>query len=330
MQSSFINARKLGRVVHEAKIDHKFEPAYLKLHESGELKRRGERLLASLESCRLCPRQCAINRLKGRRGLCRAGKGLEVSDCYAGHGEEKQLTGFNGSGMIYFTHCALRCIFCNSWKQSLETNERTFTIDELTEMMLELQNSGCHNINLVTPSHYLPFILLALDSAAGQGLRLPVVYNTDSYESEATLEMLNGVVDIYLADLKFFDPFYAADITADGRDYPQVARKAILKMYEQVGTASPGAYGITLRGLMIRHLVLPNFVSSSAEIFKWIADNLPHDTFVNIMSTYEPVYRANSYSLISRPITGDEYNEAVYSARTAGLFNLELKGISSW
>lgn len=330
MQSSFINARKIGRIVHEPKIDHTFVPAYLKLHQNGELKKRGEELMKSLEKCELCPRKCGLNRLKGRRGPCRAGKGLEISDFYSSHAEEKPLVGFNGSGMIFFTHCSLRCIFCNSWKFSQERNERFFAIEELVEMMMELQNNGCHNINLVTPTHYLPFILLALDQAAEQGLRLPIVYNTDSYEREEILDYLDGVVDIYQADLKFLDRQFAADLTANAGDYPEIAKRAILKMYKQVGNAVPGSYGIILRGLLIRHLVLPNFVSSSAEVFKWIAANLSHDTYVNIMSTYEPVFQANSYSLIARPITSNEYNEAVYSARSAGLFNLDIKGVSSY
>jgi putative pyruvate formate lyase activating enzyme len=327
MQSSFINARKLGRVVHEARIDHKFIPSYLKLHESGELKSRGEMWLASMKKCALCPRRCGIDRLKGARGPCRAGKGLEISDFYSGHGEENCLTGFNGSGMIYFTHCCLRCIFCNQWEYSQKRNERFYAVEELVEMMMELQNSGCHNIHFVTPSQYMPFILLAVDQAAAAGLRLPIVYNSSGYEEPAVLAAIKDVVDIYLVDLKFLDHQYASDLTASGEDYPEVAKKAILQMVDQVGVASPGIYGLMLRGVMIRHLVMPNFVSSSTDVFNWIAKNLPHDIYIHILSDYEPVFQANSYPLISRPITRGEYSDAVLNARNAGLINLETKSL---
>jgi len=330
MQSSFINSQKLGRVVHQSKIDHKFIPSYMKLHSSGELKRRGLELMESLKSCKLCPRECRVDRLKGAHGACRAGKDLEISDFYSSRGEEASLVGINGSGMIFFTHCSLQCIFCNSWKINIKGSERFFSIEELSEMMMELQNRGCHNINLVTPSHYLPHILLALDIAADKGLRLPIVYNSGGWESFKTLEALFGVVDIYLVDLKFLDPHYAGELTAGAREYPEVATAAILEMQKQVGVAKIGSYGMILRGLIIRHLVMPNFVSSSTDVFKWIAKNLPHDTYVHILSNYDPGFRSHSYDLIARPTTPEEYSDAVYSARSAGLYNLDVHGITSF
>ena len=278
---------------------HDFTPAYLPLHENGELGKRAEMLWQRMQSCDLCPRECGVNRLKGEEGICRASAQLEVASYHPHFGEERPLVGRNGSGTIFFSNCGLRCVFCINWDISHEGQGTAIGIDQLARMMLALQDRGCHNINVVTPTHYLPHILMALDSAAAEGLRLPLVYNTCGWEKTDILKLLDGIVDIYLPDCKYADDEMAATYSAGARSYPAVARAALLEMQRQVGTAHPEPDGVMRRGLMIRHLVMPNGVSGSQEIIRWIAENLPHDSYVNIMSQYRPCYRAFDYTEIA-------------------------------
>ncbi|NNK96945.1 MAG: radical SAM protein, partial [Desulfobacterales bacterium] len=264
-----------------------FEPAYLKLHRTGELKERAERLWAVMESCELCPRRCGVNRLEGMQGFCHApGAVLMVSAFHPHFGEERPLVGDKGSGTVFLTHCNLRCVFCQNWEISQLGKGFEKSIDELAGIMLKLQETGCHNINVVTPTHYSAHILKAIDRAAGAGLRLPIVYNTSGWEREEILRILDGVVDIYLPDFKYWDPDMSAEYSSEARSYPEITKKAILEMHRQVGVAKPARNGFMQRGLMIRHLVMPNDTSGSEKIMEWIADNLPKDTYINIMAQF--------------------------------------------
>ncbi|MDH3975045.1 MAG: radical SAM protein [Deltaproteobacteria bacterium] len=304
-----------------------FEPAYLKLHKTGELKKRAEKLWAIMESCRLCPRRCRVNRHKGMRGVCRApGTQLVISASHPHFGEERPLVGRRGSGTIFLTHCNLRCVFCQNWEIAHLGRGAERSIDDFATMMLELQRIGCHNINLVTPTHYSAHILKAIDIAAGRGLRLPIVYNTSGWERLEIVKLLDGIVDIYLPDFKYWDSKMSAKYSYKAESYPEITAKAILEMHRQVGVAKPAKDGIMQRGLMIRHLVMPNNTGGSENVMEWIARNLPKDTFVNIMAQYNPLYKAYDYPKISRRITRKEYVSVVKKAKDLGLTNLDIQG----
>ncbi len=307
-------------------MNNGFEPAYLRLHKSGELKRRGEELWAMMRKCRMCPRTCLKNRLEGNPGTCEASSKLKISAYHPHYGEEAPLVGRGGSGTIFFSHCSLRCVFCINWEISIGGIGYYKSIEALAGMMLHLQKIGCHNINTVTPTHYSPHILLALDMAAGKGLRLPVVYNTCGYERIEILKLLDGVVDIYLPDFKYFDGKMASRYSSEAGDYPEITKAALLEMHRQVGVARPDKNGIMRRGLMIRHLVMPNNVSGTGDIIRWIAGHLPKDTYVNLMSQYRPMHRADEYPDISRRLYRSEYVDAINTARKAGLTNLDIQG----
>jgi len=306
-----------------------FEPPYLELHRSGELKKRGKALWDMMKECHLCPRgdsESKANRLAGEKGHCQASSELVIASCHPHFGEERPLVGKHGSGTIFFSNCALRCVFCINWEISIGGQGTVRSIQELAKMMLGLQRLGCHNINLVTPTHYPAHILLALDIAASNGLRLPIVYNTCGWERIQILEMFDGVVDIYLPDCKYWDEAMAAKYSDDAKSYPEVCQVALEEMHRQVGVAKPGPDGLIRRGLMIRHLVMPNGVSGSEKIMQWIGETFPKDTYVNIMSQYRPCHRASEFPDIARPITRREYRSAVAAARKAGLTNLDVQG----
>lgn len=303
-----------------------FEPGYLKLHQTGELKQRGEMLWKKMESCQLCPRMCGANRLKGESGFCGANSSLEISAFHPHFGEEKPLVGTGGSGTIFLTNCSLRCVFCINWEISQGGEGSRKSINQFADMMLSLQKMGCPNINFVTPTHYSPHILLAVDKAASKGLKVPLVYNTCGWERVEILRIIDGIVDIYLPDFKYSDSEKASKYSSGAETYPEMTKEALKEMHRQVGTAHPVENGLMQRGLMIRHLVMPNNVSGSKEVVKWIAENLPKDTYVNLLSQYTPVYKANSYPEISRKITMDEYSEVISYAKAAGLTNLEIQG----
>ena len=309
-----------------AAVDPAFEPTYLKLHRTGELRRRADALWAMLESCRLCPRECGAARLRGEKGFCHASRDVEVSSHHPHFGEERSLVGRGGSGTVFLTNCSLRCVFCINWEVSQGGQGWRKKLDDLADMMLDLQRRGCHNVNVVTPTHYSAHVVRALAIAAGRGLRLPVVYNTCGWERVEVLKLLDGVVDIYLPDFKYWDGKRAAKYSSGAETYPEVTREGILEMHRQVGVARPAADGFMYRGLMIRHLVMPNDVGGTREILAWIASSLPKDTYVNIMSQYRPVYRASEFPEIARPLTRAEYEEAVACARRLGLTNLDVQG----
>ena len=304
-----------------------FEPAYLKLHKTGELGKRAEELWEIMRSCELCPRQCGVNRLRGRKGVCRApGTTLVISSAHPHFGEERPLTGKNGSGTIFLAHCNLRCVFCQNFEIAQLGVGSERDIDDFAGMMLKLQKIGCHNINLVTPTHYSAHILKAIDIAAERGLRLPIVYNTSGWERLEILELLDGVVDIYLPDFKYWDSDMSARYSSGAESYPELTSKAILEMHRQVGVAKPAEDGIMQRGLMIRHLVMPNDAGGSEKVMEWIAENLPKDTYVNIMAQYNPLHKAYDYPELSRRITKKEYIRVVRKAEDLGLTNLDIQG----
>ena len=321
--TSYINCKMQG---NKNGLSADFEPGYLSLHRSGELKRRGEQLWSMMESCELCPRMCGVNKLKGEKGFCDADSQLEISAFHPHYGEEKPLVGKGGSGTIFLTNCSLRCVFCINWEISQGGQGRERTIDEFAQMMVTLQRRGCHNINFVTPTHYSPHILLAVDRAASWGLKVPLVYNTCGWERVEILKILDGIVDIYLPDFKYSDEKMAARYSSGAFEYPELTKKALLEMHRQVGVAKPAEDGLMYRGLMIRHLVMPNNVSGIKGIIDWIAGNLPKDTYLNLMSQYRPMYKASDYPKISRRITGEEYATALNYAKQAGLTNLDIQG----
>ena len=307
-------------------LDKDFVPGYVRLQETGELSKRAEALWDIMSRCRLCPRECGANRHRGETGFCRApGTQLFISSATPHFGEERPLVGRGGSGTVFLTHCSLRCVFCQNYEISHLGRGHERGIEEMAAMMLQLQRLGCHNINFVTPTHYSAFILKALNMASERGLRVPVVYNTCGWERLEILSMLDGVVDIYLPDFKFWDSSISAEMTAGTDDYPDLTKKAILEMHRQVGVAKPNRNGVMQRGLMVRHLVMPNEMGGAVEILDWIAENLPKDTYVNIMAQYNPYHRAYDFPKIARRITGEEYRQVVDHAQGLGLTNLDIQ-----
>ena len=319
-------AGQARRAASRAAIDPAFMPAYAGLAARGELKARANALWEMMRECRLCPRECGAKRLDGQRGFCGASSRLVTSAFHPHFGEERPLVGRGGSGTVFFTHCSLRCVFCINWEISQGGQGDVQSIDSLADMMLELQERGCHNINIVTPTHYSAHLLLALDRAASRGLRLPLVYNTHGWERLEILKLLDGAVDIYIPDFKYADGHMAAEYSSGASTYPEITRAALLEMNRQVGVARPAADGLLYRGLLIRHLVMPNRVAGTKQVFEWIAANLPKETYVNVMSQYRPMHRARDYPAIARPLTRAEYGEAVGWARAAGLTNLDIQG----
>lgn len=297
----------------------------LAMHRDGELRERGDKLYSMMEECELCPRMCGARRLDGERGFCRASSQLVISSYHPHFGEERPLVGRGGSGTIFLSHCGLRCVFCINWEISHRGDGVEKEIDEMAAMMIELERMGCANINVVTPTHYAPHIVLALDKAIEQGLTLPLVWNTCGWERLEVLRLLDGIVDIYLPDFKYSDGEMAAKYSAGARAYPKVTQKALLEMQRQVGTAHPAPDGLVHRGLMIRHLVMPNGVSGTGRVIHWISRNLPKDTYLNLMSQYTPAYMASRYPDISRRLTREEFEEAVARAEEAGLTNLDIQ-----
>lgn len=308
-----------------------WQPAYIRLEAEGRFAERIEQAYQILEECRLCPRRCGVNRLNGDRGFCRSSRHVKVYSYNQHYGEERPLVGGNGSGTIFFSNCNLRCVFCQNWPIAHDGWGQEAGDQDLAEMMLELQRRGCHNINLVTPTHFMPHILSATRIAMQQGLRVPLCYNTSGYDSLESIRLLDGIVDIYLPDLKFMDGEEAARYNlAEAGDYPQVAREAIAEMYRQVGNLVTDDRGIALRGLMIRHLVMPNRVAGTREFVDWVANNLSTETYVNIMAQYRVEYQAFEHERIARAITTEEYVEAMEWAIEAGLTNLDERSLSQF
>ena len=301
-----------------------FQPAYLELHHTGELKRRAERALSMLSECTLCPRGCRVDRGQEEPlGICRSSRLARVSSAFAHFGEENCLRGRRGSGTIFFAGCNLHCAFCQNWEISWEREGSEVSAAELARLMMQLQEQGCHNLNFVSPSHVAAQILEALPIAVAEGLRLPLVYNSGGYDSLEALRLLDGVIDIYMPDFKFWDSDRAQRYCA-APDYPEVARRGIREMHRQVGPLKIED-GIAQRGLLLRHLVMPNEVAGTAAILEWVARELGRDTYVNVMAQYHPagrVRRGEFAEIDCLPAPG-EFGRALEAARRAGLTRLD-------
>jgi putative pyruvate formate lyase activating enzyme len=296
-----------------------FVPSYTPLFENGELSQRARLLEDFLKECRLCPRECRVNRLNGEIGYCGAGSELMVSSAFPHFGEEPPLVGYHGSGTIFLTHCNLRCIFCQNYDISHLGGGERIAPSEMARAMVKLQEIGCHNINFVTPTHYAPQIVASLPKAIEMGLRLPIVYNCSGYESIEVIQLLDGVVDIYMPDVKYMDEKYSKRFS-NAPDYPEVIKKVLREMHRQVGDLTINSKGIAERGLLIRHLVMPGEVASSEAVLKFIAEEISVHSYVNIMAQYRPEYRANEYPEISRRINHKEFLEAIQLAKGFRLY----------
>jgi len=299
-------------------------PAYLRL-DRAELRRRAEAALDLLRSCEVCPRDCHIDRLADRWSFCKIGRYAMVSSAFPHFGEEDCLRGWQGSGTIFFSMCNLRCQFCQNADISQQKAGREVTPRELAGIMIALQERGCHNINFVTPEHVVPQILEALPFAVEMGLRLPLVYNTGSYDSMHSLRLLDGIVDIYMPDFKYWDR-EASRLYLKAPDYPEVARRTIAEMHRQVGFLVIDRSGLARRGVLLRHLVMPGGLEDTRRIMQWIADTLGRNTYVNVMAQYHPagqVGRNPRYNAINRRIFPEEYAAAVRAALDAGLHRLD-------
>ncbi len=309
----------------------RFKPAYMALYRSGELHARAREAVAGLAQCRVCPRDCAVDRLADKTGVCKTGRYARVSSYFPHFGEEDCLRGWRGSGTIFFAWCNLRCVFCQNFEISQEGVGVETSPERLAAMMLELQAQGVHNINLVTPEHVVPQVLEALVIAAERGLRLPIVYNTSAYDSPESLRLLDGVVDIYMPDFKFWTP-QLAQRYLKAKDYPEAARRAILEMHRQVGDLVIDEHGLAQRGLLLRHLVMPGFLEETKAILRFVAEEVSPNTYVNLMDQYYPAGRvdAQHYAELNRRLTRSEYAEAIAYAQTLGLTRLDRRRSLHW
>jgi putative pyruvate formate lyase activating enzyme len=299
-------------------IDPRTYPAYLALHESGELHRRAGRGLEELRSCTACPWCCGVDRLAEETKVCRVGRHAPVSSAFAHFGEEDCLRGDSGSGTIFFSFCNLRCVFCQNHDISQAEAGDQLTSNQLADLMLILQSQGCHNINFVTPEHVVPLILEALPRAVAGGLRLPIVYNTSAYDALSSLALMDGVVDIYMPDFKYWSVERSRRYLK-AKNYPQVARAAFREMHRQVGDLALDERGIARRGLLVRHLVMPGALEESREILRWLALEISPETYVNVMGQYRPDHRAMDHPELARPVDPWEVEEARAFARGLGL-----------
>ena len=295
------------------------EPGYRALHDDGRLSERVKEAQQRLAACDLCPRQCGVNRLAGELGYCRAGPLARVASHNVHMGEEPPISGWRGSGTIFFSHCTAHCLFCQNYPISqLGVGDEVSSL-ELAEMMLALQRRGCHNINLVTPTHFVPQILQAVDAAVARGLIIPLLFNTSGYDRVATLQLLDGVVDIYLPDAKYADDRVARRLSGF-EDYVLHNRRALLEMRRQVGEQLLlDDRGIALRGMVVRHLVLPAGLSQTEQVTRWIAENLGRGTYMSLMSQYFPAHKAIDHPVLSRRLFPEEYQAALWALDEVGL-----------
>ena len=309
---------------------HDFEPAYLRTWRSGELTDKVEQALRELNECRACPRNCGVNRMENRTAACHTGRHAIVSSAFPHFGEEDCLRGWKGSGTIFFAMCNLRCAFCQNWDISQRKTGRELDANAIADLMLALQARGCHNINFVTPEHVAPEIVEAIAGAVPRGLRIPIVYNTSAYDSLASLRLMDGLVDIYMPDFKFWSPAVSLRL-ALAKDYAERAREAIAEMHRQVGPLRFGPDGLARRGVLIRHLVMPGQTEEARAIFDWIASALSRDTYVNIMSQYRPEHHVGQIGRDGKPKFPEidrrplrfEIDAAFAAAREAGLWRFD-------
>jgi putative pyruvate formate lyase activating enzyme len=304
-----------------------FVPAYVRTHEEGRLKEKVERALASLADCTVCPRDCHIDRLGDKFGVCKVGRLARVASFFPHFGEEDVLRGWRGSGTIFFSWCNLRCVFCQNFETSQIGEGEEVTPQELAGMMLRLQELGCHNINFVTPEHVVPQILEALPYAVERGLRLPLVYNTSAYDSLESVELMDGVVDVYMPDFKLWDEERSRKYLL-ARDYPRAARQAVRAMHQQMRELKVDEQGLALRGVLVRHLVMPGIEEDSRQIMAFLAQEISPDTYVNIMDQYHPAWKAKTEAKhieINRRVHPAELESAFASAREAGLWRFDRR-----
>jgi putative pyruvate formate lyase activating enzyme len=300
-----------------------FEPGYLKLFRSGDLGERVHQAFRRLENCGLCARYCHVNRLLTIDGaVCRTGERAVVHCFGPHHGEEAVLRGWNGSGTIFFSWCNLRCVFCQNWEISQKGIGRPVEARELAAMMLDLQERGCHNINFVSPSHLVAQILAAVEIAASESLRLPLVYNTGGYDSFEALALLDGVIDIYMPDMKYGDSAIARQYSKV-RNYVEVNRMAVKEMHRQVGDLTIDESGLGRRGLLVRHLVLPDNLAGTEKVLDFIAHEISTNTYLNLMDQYRPCYRADEYPPLDRALKMEEYRAALAMVERHGLLRLD-------
>jgi len=298
------------------------QPSYLKTHKDSILQKRIEAALTILENCRLCPRHCEVNRLEGELGFCRTGRQAVVSSYSPHFGEEDPLVGREGSGTIFMTHCNLGCVFCQNYEISHLSEGVKVSSSDLAQMMLTLQRRGCHNINFVTPTHMVPQILEALKEAIEGGLKVPLVYNCGGYEEVDTLRLLDGIFDIYMPDFKFWDSEVSTRFCS-APDYFEKACAAVKEMHRQVGDLTLDEESIAQRGLLIRHLVMPEGLAGTREVMRFLANEVSKDTYVNVMSQYRPCGEAHNFPELRRPITAGEFRDAVSMAKEEGIHRLD-------
>ena len=295
-------------------------PSYLESYRNSRLSEITAATFQMLESCSLCPRRCKVNRLKNQLGFCKTGLLPMVCSFMPHHGEEPPISGTRGSGTIFFSHCNMGCVYCQNYEFSQLGQGREVGFEELAKMMLDLQEMHCHNINLVTPTHVLPQILKALELAIPKGLKIPIVYNTGGYELADIIKLLEGIVDIYLPDMRYADSDMAVKYSA-AVDYPKYNQPAVKEMQRQVGVAKMDNQGIIKSGVIIRHLVLPNNISGTEKIMQFIKEEVSEDSYISLMSQYMPYYRASEFKEVSRRLKLREYEEAKKAMQRYGLYN---------
>ncbi|CAM9954411.1 unnamed protein product [Heterosigma akashiwo] len=336
----FLRLQKRGLHLAPPFLIEDYEPVGISTMEKGLMKEKLELANSELRDCKACPRKCGVNRLDDQRGVCRVGRKAIVSSAFPHFGEESVLQGFNGSGTIFFGSCNMRCVFCQNWDIS-QRRKSGWELDahEIADLMLKLQDeTRCHNINLVTPEHVAPQVVQALEVALRQGLKVPVVYNTSAYDALATLRMMDGLVDIYLPDFKFWEPATAARL-AKAPDYPAVARAALLEMQRQVGDLRfDPATGLARRGVLLRHLVMPGLAGEGAALLRWAARAVSRDLYVHVMEQYRPAFRVGRpgagdlaatggggrlHADLARPASPGEVERVRAAARAAGLWRFE-------
>jgi len=319
------NVIRASRHVEPGFLIGDFEPTYLSTYRQGKFPARVDAALAELEDCCACPRNCHVNRLLDKARVCNTGRHAIVSSAFPHFGEEDCLRGWNGSGTIFFGLCNLRCVFCQNWDISQQHAGSECSAEDIATLMLQLQDRGCHNINFVTPEHVAPQIVEAIAAAVPRGLEVPIIYNTSAYDSLQSLKLMEGLVDIYMPDFKFFE-YEPSRNYLKAKDYPARACEAIKEMHRQVGDLRFGDDGLARRGVLVRHLLMPNHVDDACKIFKWLAEEISPDTYVNIMDQYRPLHQVgenSKYDAINRRPSATELDEAFAAARQAGLWRFD-------
>jgi putative pyruvate formate lyase activating enzyme len=294
-------------------------PTYLNLSES-EFKERIKQAYQYLQSCQLCPHHCGVNRIIGQRGFCRSTVQVQISSYNAHFGEEPPISGIHGSGTIFFTNCTLRCVYCQNYPISQLGNGNSISVSDLSKIMLDLQKQKCHNINFVTPTHFVPQIIEAIGQSRSSGLHIPLVYNTSGYETLETLKLLEGIIDVYLPDAKYADD-EIAEKYSQAENYFSVMKNALTEMHRQVGDLKVDQNGIAVSGLIVRHLVLPHNLAGTDKVLKWIAEKLSQETYISLMAQYFPAYQASTFPRLSRRINREEYRKAINIFDQCGLIN---------